>query len=159
MSLEIKDLLKTAKIKRHICPFFEEAITEVEQDGEHYRVVMYVQKKKAPKNIPVKDYTYQQRIFEYYKRAKDIKEDDKEYDKKWYQAMANALKSLEAMSMGKIVNAFKAIENTKYFCESKSLNWTLNTVVKGYNYAEMNFYRQKLKLLTEQEREILKDGA
>jgi len=156
--VELKELLKTAKRKRYICPFFEEATMEVEEDGEKYRVVMYVQKMKAPKTIPVKDLSYQQRIFEYYKRAKGIDENDKEYDKKWYVVFSSSLKALENMTMGKIINAFKAIENTKYYCEGKGLNWTLNTVIKGYNYAEMNFHKQELKLLTSEERKLI-DGT
>jgi len=152
--IELKELLKTCKMKKHVCPFYDKAEAYVEEDGEAYKIVMFVQKKrKMPEK---KDLTKNQKVFEYYKRVKGIREDDKEADKYLFPRFGPAVAELLKRTDGNTLNSFRAMEVMRSWAElHNNLEWNLDTIIKRWYDIEKEIPSFKLTHLTAEEIIIL----
>jgi len=152
--VELKELLKTCKMKKHVCPFFDRAEAYVEEDGEAYKLIMFVQKKrKMPEK---KDLTNNQKVFEYYKRVIGIKEDDAKSNAYLFPRFASAVAEMLKRTNGNVLNCFKAIEAMRSWAGlNGNLTWNLDTIIKRWYEIEPEIPAFKLTHLTAEEIEIL----
>ena len=154
MEIDIEAILQE-KRKRVICPFFEKIDKTVEFNGEEYSITMFVSKKR--KKTVKEGLTQGQKVWEYYKRVKGIREDDTNADKELMPRHLRDIGTLLKYSNNDLINCFKAIEATSNWINSKGLEWNLGTVVKKWYELQADIMNVQLTHLSEVERQHLKE--
>ena len=129
MEIDIDSILKE-KRKRVICPFFEKIDTIASSEGEEYNITLFVSKKR--KKTVREGLTKGQKVWEYYKRVKNIHEDDTKADKELLPRYLRDIGTLLNYANDDLLSCFRAIEWTNNWCGTKQLEWNLGTVVKKY---------------------------
>jgi len=155
--MELKELIGQCKKKKHVCPLVDKLETFVEIDGETYKALVFLEKKRkkaAPDRL-----SPNQIILEYYKRLKGIPMDDPEANKMIMGRHSGDIKRILDYAKHDLRIALKAIEVTKKWNEQRNLmEWNLGTITKQwYNLSKEIYDGRPLESLTEDEKVVLKE--